>query len=174
MRRWAGGIDNNIAALKKGDDKVRQRHRRDGGGDSAARTTPAREAESGRAKDPIDRANCDARGCQARGARRAGCRRSVAEKPWPQKLGDAAESVEDAMASPTTYVPVAGILRTGGKLAEAADHAADAAGAVAKRGAKAAAKRSGTAAVGEVAEHTDEAAARGLLKEARGRGQTTR
>ena len=24
MRRWAGGVDNSIAALKKGDDKVRQ------------------------------------------------------------------------------------------------------------------------------------------------------
>ncbi len=73
------------------------------------------------------------------------------------------------MASPTTYVPAAGILRTGGKLADAVDHAADAAGAAGKRGAKAAAKRSGKAAAGEVAEHTDEAAARGLAHAAEAR-----
>ena len=37
------------------------------------------------------------------------------------------------MASPSTYVPAAGILRTGGKLAEAADHAADAGSVIVKQ-----------------------------------------
>ena len=46
MRRWAGGIDNSVAALKKGDDKVRQGIDEMAAGTPLHATTPAREAES--------------------------------------------------------------------------------------------------------------------------------
>ena len=83
--------------------------------------------------------------------------RSRGRRSWRRCGGER----RDAMASPTTYVPAVGILRAGGKLADAVEHTAYAAGTIGKRGAKAAAKRTGGAAAGEVAEHTDEAAARG-------------
>ena len=167
MRRWAGGIDNSIAALKKGDDKVRQGIDEMAVGTPLHATTPVREAEA--VGQNILSTGRNATREEAKHAAQGVLDAAAAwlKKPWPQKLGDAVESVGDAMASPTTYVPAAGILRAGGKLAEAVEHTADAAGVVGKRGAKAAAKRSGTAAVGEVAEHTDEASARRLLKEAR-------
>ena len=87
------------------------------------------------------------------------------KKPWPQKLSDAVGECRDAMASPITYSSAAGILRTGGKLADAVDHAADAAGQPEARRRQ---RRSEVrkAAAGEVAEHTDEAAARRLLQDA--------
>jgi hypothetical protein len=130
-------------------------------------TTPAREAEAVGQKILSTARNATREDAKqaAKGVLDAAA--AWLKKPWPQKLGDAAESVGDAMASPTTYVPAAGILRAGGKLVEAVEHTADAAGAIGKRGAKAAAKRAGKAATVEVAEHADEAAARRLLHEAR-------
>ena len=162
MRRWAGGIDNSVAALKKGDDKVRQGIDEMAAGTPLHATTPAREAESVGQKILSSARNATREDAKhaAQGVLDAAA--AWLKKPWPQMLGDTVESVGDAMASPTTYVPAAGILRTGGKLADAVEHTADAAGAVGKRGAKAAAKRSGKAAAVEVAEHTDEAAARRL------------
>ena len=167
MRRWAGGIDNSVATLKKGDDKVRQGIDEMAAGTPLHATTPAREAEAV-GKKILTTARTATRE-DAKQAAQGVLDAAAAwlKKPWPQKLGDAAESVGDAMASPTTYMPAVGILRTGGKLADVVEHTADAAGAVGKRGAKAAAKRTGKAATGEVAEHTDEAAARRLLREAR-------
>ncbi|MBL9005107.1 MAG: hypothetical protein JNJ46_12720, partial [Myxococcales bacterium] len=45
MRRWAGGIDNSVASLKKGDDKVSQGIDEMAAGTPLHATTPAREAE---------------------------------------------------------------------------------------------------------------------------------
>ncbi|MBL9006094.1 MAG: hypothetical protein JNJ46_17705 [Myxococcales bacterium] len=173
MRRWAGGIDNSVAALKKGDDKVRQGIDEMAAGMPLRATTPVREAESVGQKILSTARNATREDAKhaAQGVLDAAA--AWLKKPWPQKLGDAVESVGDAMASPTTYVPAAGILRTGGKLAEAVEHTTDAA-VIGKQGAKAAAKRTSKAAADEVAEHTDEAAARRLLRETREAGATHR
>ena len=166
MRRWAGGIDNSVATLKKGDDKVRQGIDEMAVGAPLHATTPVREAEAVGQKILSTARNATRE--DAKHAAQGVLDAAVAwlKKPWPQKLGDAVESVGDSMASPTTYLPAVGILRKTDNLVEAVEHTTEAA-VIGRRGVKAATKRTSKAAADEVAEHTDEATARGLLKEVR-------
>jgi 5-methylcytosine-specific restriction endonuclease McrA len=138
MRRWAGGIDNSVAALKKGDDKVRQGIDEMAAGTPLHATTPAREAESVGQKILSTARNATREDAKhaAQGVLDAAA--AWLKKPWQQKLGDAVESVGDAMASPTTYIPAAGVLRRGEIAVDAIEDAAKA-GKTGRRVSKAAA-----------------------------------
>jgi hypothetical protein len=155
MRRWAGGIDKSVAALKKGDDKVRQGIDEMAAGAPLHATTPAREAQAVGQKILSSARNATREDAKHAAQGVLDAATTWLKKPWSQKLGDAVESVGDAMASPTTYWPGIGMLRRGDALVDAAEHAADAGSMAAKQGQKAAAKQARRRATEDVAGHAE-------------------
>lgn len=149
MRRWAGGIDRAQEALTRQSDQVRKVLDEGAQGVPLHATTPVREAESA-ARETIDRLKNVTKddAAQMFQAVLTGARNQL-KKPLRQQLGDLAEEVGDAMASPSTYIPSGGALGRGTRLAEDAAEAAADAAKVGKNAARAA----------KAAEHAEHAAA---------------
>jgi hypothetical protein len=141
MRRWAGGIDRAQEDLARQDAQVRKILDEGAQGVPLHATTPVKEAE-GAARETINRiknATPDDAEHVFHAVLTGG--RNLLKKPLRQQLGDLAEEVGDAMASPSTYVPSGGVLGRGTHLAaDSAEVAADATkvGRNAARAAKAA------------------------------------